>query len=279
MYARMLHASGKFTSLAALPLAALCCGSPEPDGARFDQRAPERSSGSIEVDGTFIEFASAPATALSGVATLDVTALDRESLPLAYELRYDYATGVVTSDGHGARLDRPGLIALQAAADRLAARLGPSDPALPLHERMLFAAFVLLAESGGMALSTHTFDLKPQSPGLDTTSDKSLGNDGVSCIERGSTYSVSFDFDDTQVVDTPIAADSHSCNGMCGPSCTRLTPFSMWTLDCLEHDSCCSAIGDDTTCWTPLGQCGDEYADAEADFLRGLDPFGRHCDG
>jgi hypothetical protein len=53
----------------------------------------------------------------------------------------------------------------------------------------------------------------------------------------------------------------------------------MWTLDCLEHDSCCSAIGDGTTCWTPLGECGDEYVHAEADFLRGFDPFRSHCGG
>lgn len=52
----------------------------------------------------------------------------------------------------------------------------------------------------------------------------------------------------------------------------------MWTLDCLEHDACCNVTSDDS-CWTPLGECGDEYDDAMGDFLRGFDPFRRHCGG
>jgi hypothetical protein len=131
---------------------------------------------------------------------------------------------------------------------------------------------VLLADSGGMPLRRQVFELAPSEV------DKSLGNDGVTCIERDSTYAVSFDAAGNSTVDAPVTADAEDCNGRCGPGCTALTPWSMWTLDCLEHDTCCGATGD-AACWTPLGECGDEYVDAETDFLRGFDPFSPHCGG
>jgi hypothetical protein len=109
--------------------------------------------------------------------------------------------------------------------------------------------------------------------------DKSLGNDGVTCIERGSTYAVSFDEASGTTVDFPRTADVEECNGKCGPGCAPLTPWSMWTLDCLEHDACCSRTDESLVCWTPLGQCGDEYVHAETDFLRGFDPLSSHCGG
>ncbi len=267
------------TSLALVALAALRCGSEEPMTLLLGERTSERISGGLWTEETEVEFTSTPSAPLAGVATLHVASPDHEHPhALDFELRYDYAAGVVTSDGLGERLDRESHRTLRAATDLLARQLGPDDPTLPLHEQMLFAAFVVLSESGGMPLSPVTFEMGPRdAPG--DTEDKSLGNDGVGCIQRGATYLASFDFGETVIVDTPITADSHSCNGMCGPSCTQLTTWRMWTLDCLEHDSCCNAIGDDTTCWTPLGECGDEYNDAVADFLRGFDPFRRHCGG
>ena len=117
-----------------------------------------------------------------------------------------------------------------------------------------------------------TFELEP------TELEKSLGNNGVTCIKRRRTYAASFDYGSTVAIDIPITADASQCNGRCGPTCIQLTPWNMWTLDCLEHDSCCSATSSDS-CWTPLGECGDEYADAQTDFLRGFDPFRKHCKG
>jgi hypothetical protein len=157
--------------------------------------------------------------------------------------------------------------------------LGSNDPALPLHEQMLFASLALLADSGGMALPAIEFSLGPRHAGARSPSvEKSLGNDGVSCIERDATYAVSFDYGGTIVLDEPVTANSSQCNGQCGPECVQLTPWLMWTLDCLEHDTCCGATSNDP-CWRPLGECGDEYVDAELDFLRGFDPFNQHCGG
>jgi hypothetical protein len=254
-----------------------CGGVSDPGPLQLAERDAERATGELSTDDIQVELESTPSGPLAGVVSIHVVSFgDDATEPLHYELRYDYGAGVVTGDGHGGRLDRQSLRVLGDAAARLAAELGPDDPTLPLHEQMLFAALVLLSESGGMPLWPLTFAV---GGGDEDAIDKSLGNDSISCLERGSTYAVSFDFGSTAVVDRPIVADSRSCNGMCGPSCTELTPWRMWTLDCLEHDTCCNAIGDGTTCFTPLGECGDEYVDAEADFLRGFDPLRRHCGG
>ena len=258
-------------------LAAAGCGSPEAAPSSFAEGTPARASVQLSAGELFVEIEATALEPLVGEVAVHVEPVgDNPQSPLVFELRYDYAEGRVTSDGFGQQLDRPSLRTLGDAAEQLARELGTTDPSLPLHEQMAFAALALLADSGGMPLVPATFILRDA---LGAVGDKSLQNDGVRCLQRGSSYLVSFDFGGTSVVDTPITADSRSCNGLCGPSCTRLTPYAMWTLDCLEHDSCCSAIGDDTTCWTPLGECGDEYGHAETDFLRGFDPFRSHCGG
>ena len=288
MKTRLRHAS---VLLGLLGL--LHCGSGEPSPLQLAARNSENVSLALSVGEVEGELESTPSGPLAGVVSVHVASYaDGAAEPLTYELRYDYAAGVVTADGHGGQLDRQSLRVLGDAADRLSQELGSDDPTLPLHEQMLFAALVLLSESGGMPLGPLTFEVDGRTMNGSTNgrqatggdepgdvTDKSLENDGVSCLQRGSTYLVSFDFAGTAVIDQPIVADSRSCNGMCGPSCTQLTPWRMWTLDCLEHDSCCSAIGDGTTCWTPLGECGDEYVVAETDFLRGFDPLRRHCGG
>lgn len=253
------------------------CASSDPASSSLAERTPVSASLQLSAGALFLEIESTATAPLAGDVAVYVEPVgDSVQRPLVFELRYDYADGRVTSDGFGQQLDRQSLHTIGEAAERLARELGTDDPSLPLHEQMAFAALALLADSGGMPLGPSTFVLRDNP---DAVGDKSLQNDGVSCLSRGSSYLVSFDFGSTAVVDTPITADSRSCNGLCGPSCTRLTPYAMWTLDCLEHDSCCSAIGDGTTCWTPLGECGDEYTQAETDFLRGFDPFRRHCGG
>ena len=83
-----------------------------------------------------------------------------------------------------------------------------------------------------------------------------------------------------RLIDTcpALQAGIYECNGQCGPYCTQLQPWRMWTLDCLEHDACCNVTSDDS-CWTPLGECGDEYDAAMGDFLKGFAPFSKHCGG
>jgi hypothetical protein len=204
---------------------------------------------------------------------------------LTYDVLYDYGGSdggrEVVADGYGVALDRETQRALLPAIEALASYLGRNQPDLPLQEQMLYAGLSLLRDSGGMPLERKTFALGPQQGGSDASAnevEKSLNDDGVRCVKRDLWYNVSFDYDETTIIDGEVQAGVFECNGQCGPTCTQLQPWRMWTLDCLEHDSCCNATSTDS-CWTPLGECGDEYDAAMGDFLRGFDPFGRHCGG
>jgi hypothetical protein len=253
--------------VAGLALGALRCGQ-EVDSPLFvDERSSERFSGRVESEAGSLAFESIRSGPLAGDVSLAVGAL-------RYDVHYDFEARVVLADGHDGALDRPTQRLLRSAAADVARYLG--DPPATNEssvEPMLYARLVLLADSGGMPLSQQVFELAPSEV------DKSLGNDGVTCIDRGDTYAVSFDTGGSTTLDEPVTADAEDCNGRCGPGCTALTPWTMWTLDCLEHDTCCDATGDGLTCWTPLGECGDEYVHAETDFLRGFDPLSKHCGG
>jgi hypothetical protein len=211
---------------------------------------------------------------------------------VSLDMYYDFAAREVVADGHDGALDRHTHGLLRNAAVHVAKELAPpqsSREASPLHEQMLTAGMVLLADSGGMPVPRLVFALDaaatgpsqalatPAAPKGDV--DKSLGNDGVACVDRGSIHAVSFDDANGTWLDQEVSVDAEDCNGKCGPGCASLTPWAMWTLDCLEHDRCCGANDVGALCWTPLGQCGDEYVDAELDFLRGYDPLSRHCGG
>jgi hypothetical protein len=262
-----------FGLFAGIVLSALQCGGDAGQALVVEHQSSERIAGRFTADGTVVEFAAASSAPLVGDVGITVGSL-------TYDLHYDYAARTVVADGHGGALDRPTHELLRDVVAGVAEYLGPSsaqplEPGqqLPLQEQMLYAGLVLLQESGGMPLSRLVFELETGEV------DKSLGNDGVTCIERGSTYGVSFDESSGTTVDDPRTADVEECNGKCGPGCAPLTPWAMWTLDCLEHDACCSRTDESLVCWTPLGQCGDEYVDAEADFLRGFDPLSSHCGG
>lgn len=250
------------------------CGSPEvfhDPALEWSQRGPGRSEGRFRGSERELTFATESAGAGSADVTLALAGL-------RFDARFDFDAGEVVLDGHDAALDRDGHAALLEASQRLATEL---DADAPLEQRALYAAIVAWHESGGVRLPEKRFALRQQEPreALDgSLPDKSLLDDGVTCLARGETYAVSFDHGATTVLDEPVVAGAWECNGQCGPYCTELTPWRMWTLDCLEHDQCCRAT-DTPDCWAPLGECGDEYEAAIADFLRGFDPFSRHCGG
>lgn len=258
-------------------LAALRCGSgdltrlsaesvlSEEAALILDERTPERIAGRFTAAGRDVELSSTGTQPFAGEVAIDIGSL-------SYSVHYDYVARKVVSNGYGGAIDRGSQRLLGLALERVTEYLGSSNPALPLHEQMLHAGLAMLQESAGMPLEPMSFEIEP------SLVEKSLGNDGVSCIKRDQTYSASYDHGSTVVLDRAITADSSECNGRCGPTCTQLTPWNMWTLDCLEHDACCGATSDDS-CWTPLGECGDEYGEAQTDFLRGFDPFRKHCGG
>jgi hypothetical protein len=245
-------------------------------GLLVSVQTEQQLEGSFEHDDRVIRFSSNRSAPLAGDVRVDLGAL-------RYELHYDYETGQVVADGYGGALDYEAQRPLLEAIEAVSARLQSQPQEAPLHEHMLYAGLSMLRDSGGMPLEPKVFDLgrAPEVGGAELDGavlDKSIEDDGISCIKSGRTYYVSFDYGDTTVIDGELQAGVFECNGQCGPYCTQLQPWRMWTLDCLEHDACCNTTSDDA-CWTPLGECGDEYDAAMGDFLRGYAPFSRHCGG
>lgn len=272
---RFLHVSTAKTIVAACSLFAIGCGAPEvfhDTRLELSEAGPDGSEGRFDRGERELSFsAESPRPGLAEV-TLGIAGA-------RFDARFDFAAGEVVLDGHDAALDRDAHGVLLEAAQLLAAEL---DADAPLEQRALYATLVAWQQAGGVPLPERRFALRGRAaqdgPLDESLRDKSLRDDGVTCLARGETYAVSFDYGDATVIDEPVVADGWECNGLCGPYCTELTPWRMWTLDCLEHDQCCRAT-DTPDCWAPLGECGDEYEAAIADFLRGFDPFASHCGG
>lgn len=240
------------------------------EGWQVSVQTEQELRGTFLQEDTVIQFSALSTSPLAGEVRVELG-------PLRYEVHYDYEARQVVADGYGGALPYDAQRPLLEAIAALSAQLEPDSLERPLHERMLHAGFGMLRDSGGMPLERKVFDLGPAEGEADEV-DKALGDDGIRCIRSGPSYFVSFDYADTTVVDGVVQAGAFECNGQCGPYCTQLQPWRMWTLDCLEHDTCCNVTSDDA-CWTPLGECGDEYDDAMGDFLRGYAPFSRHCGG
>lgn len=60
---------------------------------------------------------------------------------------------------------------------------------------------------------------------------------------------------------------SAGCHGGCGTSCATTNGYMTFSYDCGEHDPCGRVHGGSTNPWD--GECGDEYWDADDDFLWG----------
>jgi hypothetical protein len=257
-------------SLALCVASGLACGpapslTPPSGTLLVERQMDDGISGTFVSGDRVLEFSASRTSPFAGDVELRLAAL-------GYDVHYDYEAGEVRTNGHGAGLDRAAHDLLLDAIGAIVKHLGAENPDLPLQEQMLYAGLVTWQQAGGMALAESQFTMQPRE------AEKSLNDDGVTCLQRGLTYLASFDHGDVTVLDRPITADEHECNGLCGPYCTQLTAFRMWTLDCLEHDACCRET-DDNTCFTPLNACGDEYLEAQSDFLRGFDPFQSHCGG
>ena len=139
---------------------------------RIEQRTQDQITGQFLAGDRTIEFASTRSAPFAGDVTIGAGAL-------SYDLHYDYDHREVVTDGHGAAIDRSSQLLLTDAIASLTERLGAAARSLPLHEQMLYAGLAMLEESGGMPLMRTTFTI--DAPEVD----KSLGNDGVTCIERG----------------------------------------------------------------------------------------------
>lgn len=103
----------------------------------------------------------------------------------------------------------------------------------------------------------------------------SLVNNGLTCIQIGKFYHLVYDDKDGNVFRRHMEAGINNCKGRCGRSCAdnwfqRI--FTVYALDCFEHDICIVEIEGGDYGADP--NCGDEFWNAADDFL-----FGRVING
>ncbi|MFK7796394.1 MAG: hypothetical protein AB8E82_02995 [Aureispira sp.] len=101
---------------------------------------------------------------------------------------------------------------------------------------------------------------------------KAVGNDGISCIKRGTSYNLSYTLASGSVVNKRKTAGyngggTFGCMGRCGANCGGWLPSS-WTLDCFEHDQCGLDTG--ASGGSSDSNCGDEFDQAADDWTWGV---------
>jgi hypothetical protein len=187
-----------------------------------------------------------------------------------FDLSLDAPAGRIVMDSHGTALDQRSHAMLQDVVQALDGYLGESAANAAFHERGLYAAVITWQASGGLVVAHRVAYVEPlaadrwenvgrQAP---TRTARTLNDDGIQCVKKGSWYNVSYDDNDESNHTEVVQANSYNCNGRCGAGCGG----GQWTWDCLEHDECCRDNGGGTTCWNPVGQCGDEYSHAAPDY-------------
>lgn len=191
---------------------------------------------------------------------------------LVLETWADFDRQVAGSDGHGGVMTAADRRAIAALFQELQPLLGGGPAGLAPHEGLLLRRLAYWSEA---PVGT-TFGAREYGP-------PAFGFGGIRPLEsgRGCQYSDEngiryFNCNVSTQVECHDAnhcftcalraagRNSSGCAGECGPGCNGL---NIYTWDCLDHDYCCRFHGG---CWNPWdGECGDEYWEADDDFLWG----------
>lgn len=156
--------------------------------------------------------------------------------------------------------------------DALSQEFGNEASALSLFEASVpkMAQFIADQREGSVISSIARLEFA----GADTAREKSLNDDGVTCVKRGKSMSVQYDDKKGAVRTVAVVvganwgtsacgSGNYDCMGRCSAGCTGFG--GGWTLDCLEHDACshdmCAGGGNRDS------NCGDEYSNATWDIF------------
>lgn len=100
-----------------------------------------------------------------------------------------------------------------------------------------------------------------------------LGNEGISCIKKGTYVNAEYDkgrtgtrYSDRVKVGSK-ARSGYGCMGRCGADCGWGAP-SAWTKDCMDHDQCSNVFN--ASGGSGDSNCGDEFNEAADDWLFGV---------
>lgn len=189
----------------------------------------------------------------------------------------NYNPEILIHDGHNAVLSQEQKELLLSFSNQLGEALVNSNGNSSTDFEMgwMEYAFLRTVEFWSQAPTGFVHDYRTQ---LATVA-KSTGNDGVTCIKRGSSYTLSYTDRNNRVIRKSRTAGyngggSYSCMGRCGAACGSWWAASAWTLDCFEHDQCSLDYGASGGGNDP--NCGDEWWEASDDWIYGVS---RGCSG
>lgn len=236
------------------------------------ERGPESMRGAFAKEGSRIDFQS---RALSAEAVRLFVAVNGKR----FDFEVDFAQGVLHSDGHGVVLSAAERQALAAFAYTLGTHLQQEGDAARHELLVAVEAEYWSASPEGYVHQAKSMraDVRPVAGGQHSA----LGNgdDGITCVIKGRTYTASYDRGTSGTITSKSAvvnsnwgtsacgAGDYSCMGRCGGGC-GWGALSSYTLDCLDHDVCshdlCSTSGASDV------NCGDEFNQAQDDWTWGV---------
>jgi len=102
---------------------------------------------------------------------------------------------------------------------------------------------------------------------------KSIDNDGITCIQKNSNYTLYYTDKDNNIITKRRKAGydgggTFDCMGRCGADCGSWWAASAWTRDCFEHDQC--SLDYNASGGAADDHCGDEFWNAADDYVFGV---------
>lgn len=188
----------------------------------------------------------------------------------------DFTTETLVHKGYDAVLTKKQKAALLSFVDQFGEALVTTNGNTPSNfeiGRMEFS-FVKTLEFWSNAPQGYIYGNKTFVSNVDA---KVLGNDGIRCVRRGTSYALEYDEGDNGRVyrttkragyDASGIVSGYGCMGRCGINCGNWWIPSAWTLDCFEHDECGLRLK--ASGGTADPNCGDEFDEAADDYLFGV---------
>jgi hypothetical protein len=248
-------------------------GEAEELSVQIEQRSADHVVGTAQLGELGVRFESVSEGTTAGHIIFD---LDHGSV--AYGVSLD--DNEYWSDGQGIALREGDVVLMQQLAAALTEAMADDADDLGFAEMLLVNGVTYLSQAPvGWQIPSRSRAL-PQ-PGVSPTDTLwSTADDGIKCVKKYSWYSASWDWPDYYESKVVQVNEGGHCLGKCGDCGFGFG--QSWTLDCLEHDSC---IKDAASMGLPVvGEvpwdyyCGDEWQEAENDFLYGwMWPF--KCNG
>lgn len=288
----LIMATGAPGVLQAQPL-----GAPPADGDLvIDSRDQNKVVGRYAVAGSLVSYDARRTGTDSADLTLTVNRLRLTAT-------VDFAGRSGSWSGDGQILGADGKAALTGMERALARQIRPKVNPIGPHEALLYRAVLYWSEApAGMALTGDSVNgvvesdkakeipageagkvrrsgdkcLDPVTGEMTTAACQQSNEDGIlytGC--SGSAWACHDANDHCFSCASEAIGKAANCMGRCGGGCCTPDGLGIYTYDCLDHDTCCRYHGG---CFNPWdGECGDEYGEADDDFLWGSQNCGWQC--